>query len=268
MGNFQSASDSSKPKSSKEIRDRAMASIIAAFVADAATTPLQWVDKKIVDELLLKRNDGLSGPEFYPMSSTSTDQQTERKKHTRTTHYATGKHSNYAEETIPLMESMTRLGTLDIEDVKNEMLLSLYHCDQNESKYSVSMNHFITNRKKSADNSYSNCVHPTDTQFTAAMKVIVVVARYAGNPNLIEKIEEVVQINQSSEAVLTAARLFGRLLEKVILGCSVAEALRWASEAQEVVPQVGSAGQFMCFFFCILNCLTTPRNSQISLSFI
>ncbi len=216
MGNSFS-SKTATAATGNDFRDRASAAILAAFVADAATAPLQWVnDARAVDELVRKRTDGFAGPEFYPTEDLNISTSTEGATTAENT-MDIGKQSSYAEEVLPLMESITRQGVLDVEDIQNEMLLYFYNCDTDtssgNSKHSLALHHFISTRK--ATNSFSDCAHHTDTQFTAAMKVIVVVARYAGSPQLISKVEEVVRINHTSEVVLTAARLFARLLEKV-----------------------------------------------------
>lgn len=201
MGLASSKSVQEKKKSTKETRDRAMAAIIGAFVADAATLPLYHVEsQKTVDDLLQKRSDGFSGPEFYPMSESGSDEPQKPK------------HSVYANETFPLMESITRVGFLDIDDAQNEYML-FYNIESNNRKYSDSMNHFIEARKKGVPG--ENSAHLTDSQFTAAMKVVILVARYAGSPLLMNKVTEVVTLTQSNPDVLVAAKIFARLLEKV-----------------------------------------------------
>lgn len=199
LGNSKSAQE--KRKSTKEVRDRAMAALIGAFVADAATFPLQHVESQsTVDDLLQKRSDGFAGPEFYPVSESSSDSPVK------------SKHSVYANETFPLMESITRVGFLDLDDVQNEYLL-FYNVESNLRKYSDSMNHFIEARHKGVPGENSSRL--TDLQFTAVMKVVVLVSRYAGSPMLMNKVTEIVTMTQSNPEVLVASKIFARLLEKV-----------------------------------------------------
>ena len=45
---------------------------------------------------------------------------------------------------------------------------------------------------------------------------------------MLDKIEQAVRIHQSNEKIITAARLVARLLERVILGYSIADTMNWA----------------------------------------
>jgi hypothetical protein len=67
-----------------------------------------------------------------------------------------------------------------------------------------------------------------DAQGMGLVKVPLIVARYAGSHKLIPMVESCVRIHQTSEAVLVVCRLAARLLERVVLGMTVTEALRWA----------------------------------------
>jgi hypothetical protein len=71
-------------------------------------------------------------------------------------------------------------------------------------------------------------------QVSAITKVPLIVARYAGSPMLLSKLEEAVRIQQASDEVLHATRLAARLLEKVILGSTVIEALQWVKTADGI----------------------------------
>lgn len=60
-------------------------------------------------------------------------------------------------------------------------------------------------------------------QFLALMKIPIIVARYAGNPNMIAKLDACVRIHQTNEKIVVAARFVARLLEKIVLGFSSGE---------------------------------------------
>ncbi len=123
--------------------------------------------------------DSLDGPEFYQSKSNNSNNSTEQQQL-----IPVSNHSIYAEEVLILMESVTRQGYEDIFDFQNQMLTSYINPHRNVMSsqkvhcYSTSMNHFV-NQARSGKQTIA-CAHANDTQFIAAMKVIVLVARYAG----------------------------------------------------------------------------------------
>ena len=57
-----------------------------------------------------------------------------------------------------------------------------------------------------------------DLQFIALMKIPIIVARYAGSPVMLAKLEEAVRIHQTNEKIICTSIFVAKLLEKVVLG--------------------------------------------------
>jgi ADP-ribosylglycohydrolase len=73
-----------------------------------------------------------------------------------------------------------------------------------------------------------------DINFESAAKIPIIVARYAGSPMMLEKLDDAVRVHQTNEKVVHATRLVAKLLERVILGSSILDALRWAETSDQI----------------------------------
>ena len=202
-------------------RERAKAAIIGGFVADAATMGLHLIyDQAAIENLVKERiriNQDTEGPEFFdPPASAFYD-------------YSTGRQSPYGDEIMPLLQSVSQKGYFDSNDAIAEWLIfyEVYRGRLNR----VSQRFLeLKNRGVSID----QCAQLDDTNFESAAKIPIIVARYAGSPMLMEKVDDAVRIHQTNEKVLHATRLAAKLLEKVILGSTVPEALEWATTSDQV----------------------------------
>eukprot|EP00798_Chlamydomonas_sp_ICE-L_P031261 gene31261-6403_t len=68
-----------------------------------------------------------------------------------------------------------------------------------------------------------------DTQAHCFVKVPALVARYAGSPLLPTAVDAAVRAQQNNQESVDAAMLFASILEKVVLGYSIKEAIEWAT---------------------------------------
>jgi hypothetical protein len=203
--------------------ERARAAIVGAFIADAATMPLHWIYDQIAVENMLKERIKSTqdlGPEFFdPPSSPLYN-------------YDVGCFSPYGDENLVFLKSIAERGFFDNEAICSD-LLNFY------LEYTGRLNRlsrrFLEIKEKG--NSWEECRQDADIQFWAAPKICIIVARYAGNPSMLSKIEMAVRIHQSSERVIVSAKISARLLEKVILGMKIQEAFRWAMSADDVTDE-------------------------------
>lgn len=196
-------------------RQRARAAIIGGFIADAATMGLHLIyDQAAIENLMKERT---AAPEFFdPPASAFYD-------------YNTGRQSPYGDEIMPLLQSVSQKGYFDANDAITEWLIFY---EVYKGRLNRVSQRFIELKNRGV--SIDQCAQMDDTNFESAAKIPIIVARYAGSPMLIEKIDDAVRIHQTNEKVLHATRLAAKLLEKVILGSTIAEALEWAAKSDQV----------------------------------
>lgn len=196
--------------------------------------PLHWIYDQQVVESMVKAAlaSEKKGPEFYSPPSCPFYECTQ------------GRQSPYGDEVLPILLSLTEKGHLDIDHCRES---SYTFCKSYNGRLNRVMQKFLDSRNASKD--WSECAVDDDTQFLALMKVPIVVARYAGSPMLMDKLDAVVKIHQTNEKVVTSARFVARLLEKIILGFTATEALEWAkssplfnAEEREILAEIEVKG--------------------------
>jgi len=265
-------------------KDRARSAILGAFVADAASMPLNRIyDQGALDKLLrgrsrrdhtLNKQKHEQGreeevlepeiPEFFspcscPFYSLSN-----------------GENSPYGKEAYPLLHSISSCGFFDKEHVSEFMFKCMrgpeFPADEKDFRASVAaegknLHHvapppsnensgssfnshlrlyvgyqqqprlcgslsrlFLENRLQGLP--WEQCASATDIQCLGIVCVPIIVARYAGSGSrMIDAVEACVQIRQTHSYALEVARLAARLLEQVVLGKSVYDALRWGLDS-------------------------------------
>ena len=204
-------------------RDRAKAAIIGAFVADSASMGLHLIyDQAAIEKLIKDRAaiDATGGPEFFdPPESAFYD-------------YHSGRQSPYGDEMMVLLRSISSKGYFDPSDAIEEWSSFYKAYDGRLNRVSQ---RFI--ELKGRGISIDQCAQTDDTSFESAAKIPIIVARYAGSPMMLEKLDDAVKVHQTNEKVLHATRLAAKLLEKVILGSSIPDALLWASTSNQTSPE-------------------------------
>ena len=180
--------------------------------------PLHWIYDQQAVEAKVKAalHFEKKGPEFYSPPSCPFY------------NYTHGRQSPYGDEVIPIMLSLTEKGHFDIDHCRET---SYKFCKSYNGRLNRVMRRFLESRN--ADKDWTDCAVDDDTQFLALMKVPIVVARYAGSPMLIDKLEAIVKIHQTNEKVIASARFVARLLEKIVLGFTATEALSWAKSSPD-----------------------------------
>ena len=199
-------------------RERARAAILGGFVADAATMPMHWIyDRTVIDALL---KESKSVPEFFNPSCS--------KFYT----YETGRLSPYGDEALPVFVCTSTEGFVDLDLCRNE-IYNFY------KSYDGRLNRSSKRFRELRDSglSWSDCTQVDDIQFSVISKVPIIVARYCGSPIMLDKLDSIVCITQDNSKVRFAAKLFGRLLEKVILGSTINDSLSWAYHSIEVTEE-------------------------------
>jgi len=225
-GNSSSNNSSSSGQLNGSIsqKDRARAAIIGAFVADSASMGLHLIYDQAAIEKLIKDRAAVDatggGPEFFdPPESAFYD-------------YHSGRQSPYGDEMMVLLRSISSKGYFDPSDATEEWSSFYKAYDGRLNRVSQ---RFIELKDRGI--SIDQCAQIDDTSFESAAKIPIIVARYAGSPMMLEKLDDAVKVHQTNEKVLHASRLAAKLLEKVILGSSIPDALLWASTSNQTSPE-------------------------------
>eukprot|EP01035_Chromulina_nebulosa_P019563 gene19563-25463_t len=233
-------------------KQRAIAAIIGGFVADAATMPLHYIyDQSLLENLYKSLKKPIIRQRTDSSDLTSTEEDIIEEDSTTTLNqsnclglefykinqnpfyqYDIGLFSPYADEVLPLLKVLSEKGYFDIQAIADGMYIfySSYQGPLNEpSKI------FMSSYKKGLPiTAYNN---ENDLIFMALMKVPIIVARYAGSLQMLDHLDEAISLHQTNEKVKNAAYLVAKLLEKVILGSSIKDALLWACKSDNITIQ-------------------------------
>ncbi|GBF88351.1 hypothetical protein Rsub_01063 [Raphidocelis subcapitata] len=205
---------------------RRKGAILGAIVADAATMPLHWVYKPEVMADLLKSKGRESTPEFYDPPSCPFYQM------------PLGTLSPYGAEVAALLGYMDARGPArGVEGSSWAACLASYFTDTYPGYRNKSVKTLITNLE--AGQAYPACGDPTDTQANMLCKLPPVVARFAGSPEqLAPAVEAAVRAQQAGDEAVEYGLAAAKILEKVVLGDTVKEAMDWAASAPEIPERV------------------------------
>mmetsp|Transcript_13840 Transcript_13840/g.16680 ORF Transcript_13840/g.16680 Transcript_13840/m.16680 type:complete len:399 (+) Transcript_13840:262-1458(+) len=198
--------------SEEEIRTRAVAGIVGAYVADAASMGLHWIyDTNDIATKLEQGGRTAASPEFFepPSSPFYT--------------YKSGSSSPYGDEVLPLLKSMASEGKFDASSFASESVSFM-------SEYKGYINSVIKKFLANASKGDPTQSAVDDNQSHGMIKVPVLVARYAGSGELQARVEAAVRIHQDNVEAVDAAVAVALVLERVILtGESAQQAVRWAA---------------------------------------
>eukprot|EP01035_Chromulina_nebulosa_P026159 gene26159-34210_t len=198
------------------LRTDASNMVICSLVADAATMGLHWIYN--AQDILEKVSSGPTGKAAFFQPPSCPFYQ-----------YETGRLSPYGDEIIPFLRSFT----LDKGIVKSSAASVSYEFFRT---YTGRLNHvtkaFVENRD--AGKPWEECPI-VDHQAQGIIKMPLTVARYAGHPDLFDRVTDVVEVIHRSDPSLEASRLLAVILERILLtGATPEEAIQWAA---------GSGGQ-------------------------
>mmetsp|Transcript_16468 Transcript_16468/g.28234 ORF Transcript_16468/g.28234 Transcript_16468/m.28234 type:complete len:380 (+) Transcript_16468:2-1141(+) len=207
----------STPATAAQVKDRAKAAVLGGLAADAASMGLHWIYKPEVMAAALDKVPGSAdAPEFYsppacPFYSVPA-----------------GDYSPYGYEGHALLKYIAGLDSSTLDgDACAKSLAESYAATRGYLNHSSK--HVM--EAVAAGTKYPGTGHPTDAQANAFVKAPMVVALLAGRPTLMAQMETAVRVQQNNEAALAAGLAGAALLEKVVLGHSVAEAVAWAMSA-------------------------------------
>ncbi|GLC44011.1 hypothetical protein PLESTB_000219700 [Pleodorina starrii] len=202
------------------MRRRAIGAVLGALVADAATMGLHWIyDMDRISGLVSEHGRSEEPAFFQPPSCPYYE-------------YESGSLSPYGDELLPVLQYMTigpgshRDGTMDGPGFAK--FLAEYY-----SNYTGRLNkssRAMMEALLQGGHGWPECGDPRDTQANNFVKVIPLVARYAGRPGLVKAVDAAVRAQQNNDEAVMYGLVAALVLERVVLGSRISEAVRWAAE--------------------------------------
>eukprot|EP00198_Chlamydomonas_reinhardtii_P008706 XP_001698043.1 predicted protein [Chlamydomonas reinhardtii] len=198
------------------VRERAKAAVLGGLLADIATMPLHWIyDVPKMNELLASKGMSAAAPEFFPEPSCPFYQ------------HPYGALSPYGHELIPLLQSMAANGGEFDEAKYAEAFYTYFTATEPNAYRNHSVRALVTNWEEGKRG--REVGHNTDYQANCFAKASLLVARYAGKPELRQVVEAAVRVQQDNDQAVAYGLAGALLLEKVVLGHTIEEALAWAA---------------------------------------
>jgi hypothetical protein len=213
---------------------RAVSAVMGAVVADVACQPLHWNYDIAALKDKLEVANRLGTPEFFigPESISANPFYSVK----------LGKFTCYGDQAMVLLTSLASNGGLDINDLK-QRTYDFFGPDGTDSygewpqisvpKDQLPVKHgwrhgsikgFLANAEDGKP--FPECGNTNDSQIDCIAKIAPVVARYAGQPDMAQKVEEVVRLTQNNDKSVEHALTAAKILEAVILGKTTREAIR------------------------------------------
>eukprot|EP00128_Syssomonas_multiformis_P012000 Colp12_sorted_trinity150504_noHs@1923 len=142
------------------------------------------------------------------------------RRHAPTTSMSSEKNSPYGDQAFATLRILSEMnGDFEVHQFTDKFFAF-------SKNYSGRQDHatkeFVTHYE--AGMRYPMC-GADDSQANMIMKVVVVTARYAGHPDLMQKVEEATRCHQNNDVAVRFGRLAASILERVILGAKVSDAV-------------------------------------------
>ncbi|KAF7665163.1 hypothetical protein LDENG_00152720 [Lucifuga dentata] len=207
------------------VADRGIGAVIGAAVADAAAQPMHWIYNP--DRLTEVLSDLEPCPEFRPQSVNPFY----RRK--------TGEQTCYGDQAYVLLESLSECGDVNEEDLIKrtykffgagtvyDLPLNDPYRKKEDPKVTLpidgpwrnaSLKAFIKN--VDAGKAETGCA--VDCQIDGVTKLAPVVAKYAGQAEMLEKVEKAIRVTQNNDMCVAVTLAAARFLEHFILNGSKA----------------------------------------------
>jgi ADP-ribosylglycohydrolase len=186
--------------------------VLGALLGDAASYNLSRLSKREREELVAQQEFS-EHPEFYsaPGSASETGAQRNDK----------GNLTPAGDESLPLLQSLVTHGGLDGPHLTHTSFDFFKEYKQTPSelarRFARSVKH---------GNDFPAGVSLNTMQ--AITKVPFIVARYAGKEELLVKVADGVRVHQSSNIAMQLGTAAAKILERVVLGTTLLEALAWS----------------------------------------
>ena len=175
----------------------------ASILADAATMPLHW----IYNQADITAKVGASSGIFFETPSCPFYS------------YPSGVLSPYGAEAVPFFRSVAETGAFDFNHAAEAYYNAMKtYPDAAANGYAGRLNHvpkvFIENRDNEGK-AWADC-HVDDSQAQGISKVALIVARYAGHPDLVQQVTRMVDVLQISPISIESSVLLAKLFERIL----------------------------------------------------
>lgn len=175
----------------------------ASFIADVATMPLHWW----YDQAKLAEKVGDASPLFFSPPAVQWYS------------YPEGVFSPYGDESLPLLRSIVAQGEFKLEEASEAMYQFFKDYPNAEvTGYAGRLNHAPKGfaEARAANKPWAECAQD-DFQANGLAKVPLIVARYAGDGQLLDKVKVMVGILQNNKLSVDSSVLYARVLEAIAL---------------------------------------------------
>lgn len=195
---------------------RALAAITGGFVADAATMGLHWIYDPAKLQSLVDSTGGK--PEFFSPPACPFYE------------YKSGALSPYGDEILPLLQDVATRGEFNAP----EFALVSYHAAKT---YTGRLNQVFKELVRKGDEGlvYPDLASPSK-DIHGGIKVPILVARYLNEPiaTLLKKVREATKVHEESPEPEDAAVASALLLQQVVAGVSVNDAIASLASNEEI----------------------------------
>ena len=198
------------------IKERVFAAIRGAIIADAASMSTHWIYDP---NEMMKTVTSIEAPEFReppaPKYYSSEDYPG---------HYGSGMLSPYGEQLLFVTEYVASTMTEEFtgESMSHAML---DWAERFGGRPDEATKTFAKNMKKEDDSGkWPNC-GADDDQAHIYMKIVPLVCRFAGSSELVDKVTQAIKVHQNNPKAIAFGIVSARILEAVLLGAPLAEAL-------------------------------------------
>lgn len=223
------ASSSSMASATLTQAERAKGAIAGALVADAATMGLHWIYDQAKIQTLLAEKGKKSSPEFYEPPSCPFYQM------------PSGSLSPYGAELGAMLTFLAQPAQQKLLQAKQPIqgsswavALATYFKDVYKGYRNHSIKTLLANVEEGKQ--YPETGDSQDTQANSLCKLPAITAVYAGTDQLPAAVEAAVRAQQNNATSVSLAMAGARILEKVVLGSSINEALEWAQQEGNLAP--------------------------------
>lgn len=216
----------------EQIRDRAKGAVLGALVADAASMGLHWnYDQSGV--LRMVKGDkgnffdtlkGFVAPDRTPLELDTLKAEFYDPPSNMFYKYNQGEQSPYGDEAVALVRSMAKEGG---------SLVPEKYAEDSAAYYKAYKGRLNSLSKKYLENwdagmRWPSCGVKGDAQAHSLVRVPAIVARYAGKSELNDQVTDAVRVHQDDYTAIDYATAFACILERVVLGATVQDAVKWA----------------------------------------
>lgn len=231
----------------ESLKARAFAAVVGSLVADAAAQPTHWNYSQKPYQEKLQQMGRWEKPEFLRPSINAFYQ------------VPTGTNSCYGDQALLVLESLVARGACDPRDICKRFVeafqeggsiehygpLDRGNPTAGELPIQGGWRHgsvlgFLENVQKKG-RAWPRC-GSNDAQADCFVKVVPVVALYAGTKQMLEMVEAAIRVTQNHEQAVVFGLAAARILEACILGEMPADAIQAVTEALLMDPESDDVG--------------------------